>query len=198
MLPTGSSLLSGIASVVLIAALLGTVAGLAFSGTDLLNFNTSAAQARAIDHDTQIKSQKDAVDLENYKAIKVAQTEAELQKIQLGVEAHKRSLELQVAAGETIRQAQIWLGVLVVIAITMILSYCSIRYAQSHFLFPKVQSSYADPKCNPALRAEIIRQARAQEVAERQAQIAAQFIAKSTAPSGNGRHPSKNKLPLAM
>ena len=76
---------------VVVVALLGAVAGLALSETDLLNFNTSAAEANARNAETQAQSARAAIDLDVYRT----QREADKAAAEAAVQAQQQATALQ-------------------------------------------------------------------------------------------------------
>ena len=127
--------LAGLVGIILVVALIAVVAGLAASGTDLLNSNTSAAAARERDLATQYKSQinaidaeayraqkeaeieKTALDLENHKTVQAAETQAQLDKIRLQVEAHQRKLDQDLVLARLTTYALVVSGMLTLLAL---------------------------------------------------------------------------------
>ena len=86
MTTSSTSLFGGLVGLVIVVAILALVAGAALSGSDLLNPNTSAANAEAITHATESKSEKEALD----RRLLEAQVEAEEKRIRQETVARQR------------------------------------------------------------------------------------------------------------
>ncbi len=199
MLTTGmGGLFTGLARVVLIVALLAGMGGAALAGTDLLNFNTSSAAARAQDVETQYRAQKQAIDLEGYRELVAAQTEAEKEVIRLEVGARKRELEAayehqlrqaeqDLALERQTRRAELIALILAVLIVGSGLSYYLVQQGRSRLLEAQARvEATADPWRDPSYRADRIRYARLQALAEGKAAAAEPEPAAPTARRGNG------------
>ncbi|HLF29016.1 MAG TPA: hypothetical protein VJG32_22035 [Anaerolineae bacterium] len=215
---TGSSLFSGLVGVVVIVAILALVAGAALSGNDLLNPNTSDAKAQEKNQATQSRSEKDEIDLEayrtqkaveaekmnldleNYKAIQVAHTQAEQDKFRLEVEAQKQEFdqalvhqqeqaELDIAFARLARYILLGVGALAISVVSVGLTACLIRFSRSRWAPAQTPTAHADIWSDPIWRAEQIRLARAQEVAQRQTALVREVAIQGSSSDGNGRYP---------
>ncbi len=89
--------LAGLLGIVVVIAVIGAISGLALSGTDLLNFNSSAAEAHIRELEAQLQADRAAIDLQYYEAIQAARTELEKEELRLELEAQKRKLEQELA-----------------------------------------------------------------------------------------------------
>ena len=89
--------LSGLIGIVLVVAIIAATAGWALCDSDLLNYNTSAAAARAQDQKTQEQTQRAAIDLQYYEAIQATRIQAEQEKLRLELEARQRELDQNLA-----------------------------------------------------------------------------------------------------
>jgi len=205
-----STPLSGLIGIIVVVVLIGTVAGLALADTDLLNFNTSAAAARAQDQETQLQGQKATSDMElyqaenaatiekvrsdlaNYKAIQAAHTQAEKDKIGLEVTARQRELDQNLALARLTRLVGLTVVALAALIVIGGLGIFLIQYGRSRVLLAQAQTTQATMWDNPIWRTEQIRQARAREILERQAALGQQAIGQSTT-GGNGRYPPESE-----
>jgi len=205
-----STPLSGLIGIVLVVALIGTVAGLALAGTDLLNSNTSAAAARAQDQETWAQTQKAAIDLklqqakseaeiekitsdlETYEAIQAAQAQAEKDKIGLEVVARQRELDQNLAFTRLTRFAILAVATLATLIVSAGLATFLVQWGRSQWVLAQAKAAQAVAWHVPAWRAEQVRHARARERAERKAALGQQAVSKS-ATGGNGKHPPKGR-----
>ena len=76
-----------------VIVIVGTVLGLALSRTDLLNFNSSAVNRQAKEQAIASQAQKDAADLEVYKA----QKQSELAAIEANTRSQQQTATVQAA-----------------------------------------------------------------------------------------------------
>lgn len=205
-----STPLSGLIGIVLVVALIGTAAGLALAGTDLLNSNTSAAAARAQDQETWAQAQETSIDLklhraekeaeiakiasdlETYEAIQAAQAQAEKDKIRLEVVARQRELDQNLAFTRLTRFVILAVATLATLIVSAGLATSLVQWSRSRYRLPLTQAEAAQAAAwhVPAWRAEQIRHARARESAGRKAALGQQAVSKS-ATGGNGKHPPK-------
>jgi hypothetical protein len=169
----------GLAVIIIMLAL---VAGLAFAGNDLFNPTTSAANAAATALAAQSQAQKEAVDLEAYRAEKSNQADKaafdlEVYKAtrQLEVQARQRELDLNLEFARQFRQTALLVGASVILILNLVGAYCLVQINRSR-LAPvqtqvqapvQTQVAYLDPWQDPDWRALQIRRARAIETAER-------------------------------
>ena len=198
-----SAPLSGLIGIVLVVVLIGIIAGLAISGSDLLNYNTNAAAARAQDQKTQEQSQRAAVDLQYYKAIQAARTESEKEILRLELEARQHELEQNLALqreraeqdlelARLTRYVVLAVGPLATLIVCIGLTAFLIQYGRSLLVLAQNEAARAALWHAPAWRAEQIRLAREREGAERETALAQQ-TARRPATGGNGRHPPKSE-----
>jgi hypothetical protein len=175
-----STPLSGLIGIVLVVALIGTIAGLALAGTDLLNSNTSAAAARAQDQETWAHAQHAAIDLklqqakseaeiekitsdlENYRAIQAAQAQAERDKLKLEVAAQQRELNQNLAFTRLTRFVTLAVITLATLIVSVGLATFLVQWGRSRYWLPSTQAEAAQAAAwhVPAWRAERIRRAR--------------------------------------
>jgi hypothetical protein len=87
---------SGLVSLVLVLVIIGAVAALALSESDLTNFLTNSAKADAIREQNRIQAQKDAIELKNYEALQEIETNLQKEKILADTAAYKRNIEQQL------------------------------------------------------------------------------------------------------
>ncbi len=198
--------LAGLLGIVVVIALIGAISGLALSGTDLLNFNTSAAEAHIREMEAQLQADKTAIDLQYYKAIQAARTESEKEELRLELEAQKRKLEQELAhqrarneldlvLARLTRYVVLTVGALATLMVSVGLAIFLIQYGRSRLVLAQaeVTHTHAASWHVPAWRAEQIRRAREREVAEREVAMGQQTTGKSGT-GDNGRHPPKDKL----
>jgi len=88
-----SSPFAGLVGVVVVLVVIGSVLGLAISGTDLPNFITRPAEVERIRSETQIEADKGKIDVQNYGKIEEARTQAEVQRIQAEAENYRLQLD---------------------------------------------------------------------------------------------------------
>ena len=86
--------LAGLPGTLVVIALLGSMATLGVSNTDLANFITNSAEARALDQKTQAEAQKTSIELEAYRQVENAKAQAEQNRILLEFEMQKKHAEL--------------------------------------------------------------------------------------------------------
>ncbi len=206
MTTSGTSLFGGLVSLVIVVAILALVAGVALSGSDLLNPNTSTANAEAINRATRSKSEQEAID----RKLQEARVEAELNRIRQETEARQRESEQALGLAvqrqqHELAQAELrnqvinsllpTMAVTVMIAVLIIsggLTYYLIQSGRSRWGMAKAQSptrvTNVDAWHDPAWRAQQINMARSNEVAQHWAELARQATSKP-APGGNGQHP---------
>lgn len=201
---------AGLAGVLLTVAMISAAAGVALSGTDFLNYNTSAAAARALDQETDFEAQKAAIDLEYYRALQSVQTQSEQEELRLRREALKRELDQRLAHERKMANLQIELTRLtryvvlsVGIAAALILSSGAaaflVLHGRSQLASARAKAVGADLWRDPVWRAEQLRRARAVEIAERRATL--QQAEQGSAVGGNGRHSLKISdfpIPIAL
>jgi hypothetical protein len=196
--------LAGLLGILVATALIGAISGLALSGTDLLNFNTSAVEARIREQEAQLEADKAAIDLQYYEIIQAARTESEKEELRLELEARKRELEedlahqrarneLYLALARPTRYAVLVVGTLATLIVSVGLSVFLIQYGRSRLVLAQAEVTHAAPWHAPAWRAEQIRRAREQEVAERELALGQQ-AGREPATGGNGRHRPNDKL----
>lgn len=83
----------GLFATVLLIALISAGFGITASSTDVFNYNTSAAEARAKDQQTKIDAEKAAMDLELYRQ----QIQTETEEIRIETERQQKQAELDLA-----------------------------------------------------------------------------------------------------
>ena len=136
--------LAGIVGLVVVVALLGGMAFLGLSGTDLANFNTSAAEARARDQQTSIDAKKAEIDLEAYKEnaeldkeFQQRRHELELQKLEDDLRQQtetQQNLDLvRVEFDRALRLAALITGSLAALMLCAALTYAAVRFTSSRF-----------------------------------------------------------------
>ena len=84
--------LAGLASILLLVAILSVVAAFGFSNTDLANSITRSAEARAKDERTKIDAEKANIDLELYRQ----KVQAEQEQIKINSEKQKKEAEIML------------------------------------------------------------------------------------------------------
>ena len=198
--------LAGMLGIIVVIAMIGVISGVAISGTDLLNFNTSAAEARIQEMEAELQLEKDAIDLQYYEAIQAAQTESEKEALRLELEAQKDRLEqelahqraqdeLDLALARPTRYVVLAVGTLTALIVSVGLAVFLIQYGRSRLVSAQAEATHAHaaPWNVPAWRAEQIRHAREREIAERMHAMD-QKITREPGTGGNGNHPPKDKL----
>jgi hypothetical protein len=197
----------GIVSVV---ALIGAIAGLGLADTDLLNSNTSAAEARARDQETQERALKAAIDADayraegaakiervfsdvtNYIAIQRAQTRAEVERIQLAVEATQHQVEQDLELARLTRYVVLVAGISAALIMSIGLAIFLIQCGRSRLVLAQAKVPQANLWQVPAWRAAQVRRARERERTERWVALSQQAIEQSIV-GGNGKHPPESK-----
>ena len=205
--------LAGLLGIVVVIAIIGAISGLALSETDLLNFNTSAAEARIRELEAQLQAEKAASDqelyqaeiaaqieqvasdLESHKAIESARVQAEKDKIRLEVTARQHKLDQDLALARLTRFAALIVMTLATLIVSVGLTVFLIQYGRSRLVLAQAEATHtqAAPWHVSTWRAEQIRRAREREVAEREAALGQQTTRKPGS-GGNGRHRPKDKL----
>jgi len=198
--------LAGLLGIVVVIAMIGAISGVALSGTDLLNFNTSASEARIREMEAEFQSKKDAIDLQYYAAIQAAQTESEKEALRLELKAKKNMLEQELAhkraqdeldleLARPTRYVVLAIGTLTALILSVGLAIFLIQYGRSRLVLAQAEATHAHaaPWDVYAWRAEQIRRAREREIAERMRAMDQQTT-REPGTGGNGKHPSKDKL----
>ena len=205
MIPNNTPL-AGMLGIIVVIAMIGVISGVAISGTDLLNFNTSAAEARIREMEAQLETDKDAIDLQYHKAIQAARTESEEEALRLELEAQKARLEqelahqraqdeLDLALARPTRYVVLAVGTLAVLIVSVGLAVFLIQYGRSRLVSAQAEATHAQaaPWDVYAWRAEQIRRAREREITERMRAMDQQTTGEPGT-GGNGKHPPKDKL----
>lgn len=165
---------AGLVGLVMLIALLGGLAFLGISNTDMANYNTSAAQARAIDQKTEQEARKAEIDLRAYQQAAEIQMEAEKQEAALVLQQvaaeqqqkleHQRALdEMRVGMEMALRLGLMIVGGLAVVITFGALAYLIARFARSRF--PEVSRAVIHE--DPELRHLVARLARENEQIKR-------------------------------
>jgi hypothetical protein len=204
--------LVGMIGIVSVVALIGAIAGLGLADTDLLNYNRSAADARAQDQKTEEQAQKAAVDLGvyeaqsaaqieriasdlvNYKAVQEAAAQAEQEEMRLVVEARRRQLEQDLELAHLTRQVALGAGTVAALIVSTGLAIFLIQCGRSRVVSTQTKGVQMNLWQTPAWRAEQIRRARERERRERRVALSQQTIEQSIS-GGNGQHPPESKEP---
>lgn len=165
---------AGLVGLVMLIALLGGLAFLGISNTDMANYNTSAAQARAIDQKTEHEARKAEIDLGVYQQSAELRMEAEKQEAALVLRQvaaeqqqkleHQRALnEMRVGMEMALRLGLMIVGGLAVVMTFGALAYLIARFARSRF--PEVSRAVIHE--DPELRHLVVRLARENEQIKR-------------------------------
>jgi len=96
MLLSNSSPFSGLVRVIIVLVLIGALAALALTGSDLTNFMANRAKAQAMSQQNEIEAEKAKIDLQNYQTLQAIQVQAQIDKAQADSAAYQRSLEQQM------------------------------------------------------------------------------------------------------
>jgi len=202
--------LSGMIGIVSVVALIGAVAGLGLAGTDLLNYNRSAADARAQDQETQERVQEAAIDLNvhraagaaqiekivsdlvNYMATQKAQTQAQTEGIWLAVEAERRQEEQDLELARLTRYVALVAGTSATLILSIGLAMFLIQCGRSRVMTAQTKGAQMNLWQTPAWRAAQVRRARERERTERWVALSQQAIEQSIV-GGNGQHPPESK-----
>lgn len=99
--------LAGLAGILLLVALLGSMATFGISNTDLANFITNSAEARALDQKTQFESEKAAIDLDTYRQVEATMAQVEQQRILVEAELQKKQAELDLETAKAQYQIEL-------------------------------------------------------------------------------------------
>jgi len=187
--------LAGLVGIILVVAVIAALAALGFSGNDILNPTTSAAAAHAKELEIESKSQKDTIDLAayqaqkaaetekvnldlaNYKAIQAARAQAEQDKARLEVEAHQRKLDQDLTLARLTTYTLVGSGMLTLLVLGTGAAIFLGQLGRSRLVQAQAQ----------AARTQMIAQARAREIAYREAELV-QAVPKPII-GGNGKHP---------
>ncbi len=97
MYQNNSSPFQGLGKVILMLVVIGALTGLALSNTDVVNVLRNGAQAKGIEQQNTLQAQKDAVDLEYYKAIQPGMIQNQQDRLEADKAAYQKSLEQQLA-----------------------------------------------------------------------------------------------------
>ncbi len=202
---SSSSVFGGMIGLVLIVAVLALMAGLALSGTDLLNPTSSDAAARAKNQITSNKERRDALDLEvyqvqkenemtksaadleAYKAVQAARAKAEQKKAQLEVEALQHRMEQELELARLTRYVLLAIGTLITLIASAGAVVRLVLFSRSRWALAPAQVAHVDPWRDAEWRAQQVRRARENELAERGAAAVCRAV-QEPAVSGNGKH----------
>ncbi|KPL20467.1 MAG: hypothetical protein AMJ93_11885 [Anaerolineae bacterium SM23_84] len=197
--------LSGLIGIVLVVAIIAATAGWALCDSDLLNYNTSAAAARAQDQKTQEQTQRAAIDLQYYEAIQATRIQAEQEKLRLELEARQRELDQNLAyqhkrtereleLARLTRYVLLAVGSLAILIMSIGPTVFLIQHSHSRSLVARAEAEAAQTALwhIPAWRVEQIRRAREREIRERETAMGQQAIERS-ATGGNGRNAPRNQ-----
>lgn len=173
---TGSSLLSGLTSVIAVVALLGLAVGIGVSNTDLLNFNRSVAEAETLKYTAELQAQQNPIILQYFERIQDAETKAAIEKINIETEAFREELKSKLIAKQRANAVWLMVGPLAVLTIAIALGILLVQYGRSRLLLAEAK----------AAQIKMIQVARANERAWRTDELTQQ--AKIPAEGGNGHH----------
>jgi len=181
-----SSPFSGLAVVIIVLVVIGTIVGLALGGTDLFNFITNPAKVGILKSQGDLDLQKATFDLQQYMQRQTAQTAEEIE-------------QAKVAAVAAAQSALIWneilrlggftaVGVLAVAALTVV--FLMAAAIKSKILQPKaaVEMKAYDPWQDPVLRAREIEFAKRRERLSRTTNVAET----SRTPKPDSRRPEED------
>ena len=156
MFPTNNSPFAGLVKVILALVIIGVLAGLVLSGSDLANFITNTAKAPGI-------TQKDKIDIDDYQRSK----DEDFYHLQ---QLHAQELQLQsqnaIYVMETTRIVSYVLtgaGVLVAICIAMGIAILLIQFGRSRLISAQAQTNQARLWKDPTWREQQILIARQKE-----------------------------------
>jgi hypothetical protein len=171
-----SNFFGGLAKAFLVIMVVGILAGIALSNSDLTNFITNSAKAEGIRQQNAVQQQKDAVDAENYTVLQKANTQAQLDKIAADTSAYKKSQaqKLQAQAQQAALELEmsrlfdygkIAAGMILAICVSAILFMLTVQFTRSRLVLTQtqVQVKRIDAWQDPALRKQEIESARQRE-----------------------------------
>ncbi len=181
--PMNYSLFSGLASVILVVALLGAALGIGISNTDLLNFNRSAAEAEAMRSATRVQNQKDLIDIQTHQRIKLAEATAIIEKISTDTQAYRQQVIQELRAQQHMNTVWLVTGPLAVVIIVIALGAFLVQLGRSQVLLAEAKVT----------RIKMIQAAREKEIAWRAAKMTK--ISSSSAKGGNGHKSVKVSYP---
>jgi hypothetical protein len=92
---SSNSPFSGLVPVILVLVLIGGLATLALSGSDLTNFMTNRVKADALAQQTAAAAQKTPIDVETYRLVQTSQAQAQVDKMKADSDYYQKSLDLQ-------------------------------------------------------------------------------------------------------
>lgn len=188
MFSNNNSPFAGLVPVILVLVLIGALAALALSGSDLTNFMTNRVKAQALAQQNAISEQKASIDLKNYQALQDSQAQAQINKTVADSAAYQQSLiiqtqhqqqlatqNLQLAALKAAQEMQTThlikiilsiAGALAVLLIGMGLTFYLIQLGRSHLMAEKMAKKN-DPWHDLSWRKQQIEISRRQEHLER-------------------------------
>ena len=180
--------LAGLLGIVVVIAIIGAISGLALSETDLLNFNTSAAEARI--RELEARSEREALQRKLDQDLAHQREQAKQNLV------HQREQATQnLWLARLTRYVALIVGALATLIVSVGLTVFLIQYGRSRLVLAQAEATHtqAAPWHVSTWRAEQIRRAREREVAEREAALGQQTTRKPGS-GGNGRHRPKDKL----
>ena len=175
---------AGLVGVIVVLLIAGLMMGLTVSNTDLVNFNRSAAEARAMDLETQTAAQIAEIDIAYHRAVRAAEQE----ELWLGVAATQHELEQSIRLAEL--SHYVWLGVgsVSVLCVSVGLATFLVLHGRSRLAIAQTPPSpVAGTWQDPVWREEQIRIARERARAERQGRPLPTTVP-NTHNNGNGHH----------
>lgn len=151
MFPTNYSPYDGLSKVFLVLIVIGALAALAFTNSDLTNFITNSAKAEGIKQELAIQNLKSIFDFENYKRVEEAKTKAQLDNIEtekvtneklqtqkLQAQAQQVTLELEMS--RLFGYGKIGIGIFLSICLGIMM----IQFGRSRLILAQAQHKQID------------------------------------------------------
>jgi hypothetical protein len=172
-----SSPFSGPVGVIIALVVIGCLAGLALTGSDLTHFITNRAKADGTQRNNEIQAQKNVFDLEQYKKIQALETEIQIKKMEGELQSYSQQLvqqsektqrkdALDMEMNRLFRTALI-LTLTASIVVLVIAVAVRIILNSNRRVSTILVASPKDPWQSPSYRSQKIRQARRQEALSR-------------------------------
>ncbi len=191
--PNNGSSFDGLVKVIVVLVIIGALAVLGLTQSDLTNFLANSVKADAMRQQNAIQAQKDAIDLQNYQTVQDTLTQTRIDQLLAEDAAHQEALEqqLQLDAQKAVREmetarlvAYLWTGagIFLVACIGIAILLFAIKAGRSRPGAIQAEKKPVDPWQDPAWRKQQIWISRQEERAIRGSRISTASKAKSVSP----------------
>jgi hypothetical protein len=185
MIPNMNSPYKGFATIIVILVVIGALASLAFTNSDLTNFMTNSAKADGIRQQNAVQQQIDAINTENYKTVEQAKTQAQLdqiaadtatyKKLQTALEAKtsRQQAALEVETSRLFDYGKIAVSIILAVCFSAILLILTVQFTRSRLVLvqAQAQAKRIDTRQDPIQLKEQIERARQRELMNRESYL---------------------------